>query len=152
MSFFIPIKCYYCHDAITFIGQTGKQCRLWIQSDFKNCLCLTRILPHCGILLCSLHRTLRIYRVGSLHPPRHHVVTAVLRTAIKETHCMLRLKKFVGADYMPLVRVTPVRVTVSPFEKTREMSSVTFYFLMWKMSTAIRNFLLFTFRHHASSI
>jgi hypothetical protein len=71
---------------------------------------------------------MQIYRIGSLHPPRHHVVTAVFRTAIKETHFMLRLQKFVGADYILLVRVT-----ASPFEKTRDKSPVTFYFLMRKM-------------------
>jgi len=78
---------------------------------------------------CSLHRTLQIYRIRSLHPPTHHVVTVVLKTEIKETHCMFRMQKFVGADYILLVRVLSVRVIVSPFEKTRDKSPVTFYFL-----------------------
>jgi hypothetical protein len=43
---------------------------------------------------------------------------------------MFRLQKFVGAYYILLVRVMSIRVTVSTFEKTRDKSPVTFYFLI----------------------
>ena len=41
------------------------------------------------IFLLSTHRLRQFYRIESLHLPGHPVTAAVLRTAIKETHCTL---------------------------------------------------------------
>ena len=42
----------------------------------------------------SQHQAQQLYFVESLHLPGHHVTAAVLRTAIKETHCGFHSSSF----------------------------------------------------------